>query len=71
MSLLESSVSWQIYCFHSIQQRRGNCIEAIRSSDEENLAKINWDIDIMIGEGMILLGIKDLEHGCGRIAMEI
>ena len=53
----------------SIKRRRN--VERIRRGDEHHVGEIVVDLEIVIVEGVVLLGIEHLEQSRGRIAAEI
>ena len=56
--------------FHTIEQRRGN-IQAIRRANEHDMRKIEIDLEIVIVESRVLLGIQHLEQRRRRVAPEV
>ena len=71
MSFLKSGVAGKVDGFHTVKKRRRNCVETVRCGNKQNLAQIYWNIDIVIGEGVILLRVEDLEHCCRRVTVEV
>jgi len=57
--------------FHSIAESRWNRIQNIRGRDEEHSGKIKRDIQVMIAESVILLGIENFQQRRCRVASKI
>ena len=55
---------------HAVHQRSRN-IQRIRGRDEHHVGQIVVDLEIVIVEGRVLLGVEDLEQRRRRIAAEI
>src|SRR4029450_7678826 len=55
----------------TISKRGLNRIEPVGGRDEQHLRQIEWQVEIMIGEGVVLLRIEYLEQRGGRVAPEI
>ena len=55
---------------HAVHQRSGN-IQRIRGRDEHHVGEIVVDLEIVVVEGRVLLGVEDLEQRRRRIAAEI
>ncbi len=56
---------------HAVAQRRRQRAEIVGGGDEHHLRQIERHLQIMIGEGGVLLGIEHLEQRRRRIAAEI
>src|SRR6266404_1976131 len=56
--------------FHPVEQRRRD-IECVRSGDEHHVREIEFDLDVMIDEGVVLFGVEHFQQRRGRIAAEI
>ena len=69
--LLLLAVALQEDQFHAVKQGRRNRIQHIRGADEQGLRQIEWDIEIVIAEGVVLLRIQRLEQCRRRIAAEV
>ena len=55
---------------HAVHQRRRD-VERIRRGDEHHARQVVVDLQIVVVERVVLLGIEHLEQGRGRIAAEI
>src|SRR3569623_1675866 len=56
--------------FHAVEQRRRN-VEAVGGADEHHVGQIVIHFEIMIVEGVVLLGVQHFQQRGGRIAAEI
>ena len=56
---------------HPVPQRTRNLLGVVGGGDEENLRKIVGDVEEVIGERAVLLGIENLEHRRRRVAAVI
>ncbi len=46
--------------FHSVQQRRRDGRRLVGGGDEDNLAQVEGHLEVVIGEGVVLLGVENL-----------
>src|SRR4030042_2581029 len=69
--LLVFAVAGEFEGLHSIPKRRRNGIEHVRSSDKHHLRQIVGDIDIVIGEGKVLLWIQYLQECRRRVTPKV
>ena len=68
LQLLAIAVTGKLDHLHTIAQRRWNRSELIRGADEKNLRKIEGQIEIVIGESVVLFRIENFEKRSRRIA---
>ena len=61
--LLLLRVTVQPQNFHAVLQGRGNGVHHVGCGDEENLRQIVLDIEVVIDEHEILLGVEHFEQG--------
>ena len=61
LELLFFGVARQFQHFHPVAQRRRNRIEHVGRGQEQHLGEIEGNIEIMIDEGVVLLGVEYLE----------
>ena len=66
--LLAIAVTGELDYFHAIAQRRRNWSQLICCADEKDFRKIEGEIEIVIGERIILFRIENLEQRRCRIA---
>src|SRR3990172_9183077 len=69
--LLFLDVSRELDDLQAVQQGRWNRAKGVGGGDEDHLGEIVGYLQLMIGEAVVLLGIKDLEQRRRRIAAEI
>ena len=70
LHLLVLGVAGDADDLHAVHQRRRN-VERIRRGDEHHVGEIVVDLQVVIVEGVVLLGVEHLEQRRGRIAAEI
>ena len=63
-------ISGEIDHFHSVEQRSGNILDEISSRDEQHLAQVERNAQVVVGEGVVLRRIQHLEQRAGWIALE-
>ncbi len=57
--------------FHAILQRLRNGVQHVGGADEHDLREIVFDVEIVVGEGVIQLGVQHFHQRRRRIAAEI
>ena len=57
--------------FHAVLQRLRNGVQHVGGADEHYFRKIVFDVEIVVGEGVIQLGIEDFHQRGRRIAAEV
>ncbi len=55
---------------HAVAQRRGDGLERVGGGDEEHARQIDRHLEIVIDEGLVLLGVEDLQQRRRRVALE-
>ena len=70
VDLLVLGIARETDDLHAIEQRRRD-VHAVSGADEHDLGQIEIDLEIMVVERAVLLGIEDLEQRRRRIAAEI
>src|SRR4030095_17201453 len=68
LNLLFFCVTRKLENFHAVTQSRRNRIEHIRCGDKEDTRQVERDIEVMIAESGVLLGIQYFEQRRRRIA---
>ncbi len=71
VELLDFGVTRDADYFHSVLQRARDAIQRVRRGDEHHLGQIVVAVEVVIVEGVVLLGIEHFEQGRGRVAAEI
>ena len=57
--------------FHAILQRRRDGVRHVRRRDEEDLAQVELDLEVVIAERVVLFRIEHLEQGRRGVAAEV
>ena len=70
LELLARGVALELDDLHTVQQRRRDRVEGVRGADEEHVTEIIRYVHVVIGKGIVLLRIEDLEKGARRITVE-
>ena len=71
LELFQFGIAGKADHFHAILQRRRNGVQHVGRGDEEHLAQIVFDVEIVIHEHVILFWIEHFEQGRGRVATEV
>ncbi len=71
MNFLLFRVTLQFDDLHAIAQRLGNRIEHVRGGDEEHFRQIERNVEIVVAERGILLGIKSFQQRRTGVAAEV
>ena len=69
--LLDRGVAGQLHHLHAIEQRLADRVGLVRGADEHHLGQIDRDLDVVVDEVLVLLGVEDLEHRGGGIAAHV
>ncbi len=67
-SFSSDRVALQLDDLQAIAQRRRQRVEGVRGADEDHLGQIEGQLQVVIGEGLVLLGIEHLEQGALGVA---
>src|SRR6266496_1823750 len=57
--------------FHAVLKRRGNRVQDVGRSNEEYLREVVFDIEVVVYEHEVLLGIENFQQSGGWVATEI
>jgi hypothetical protein len=71
LKLFGFGIAGQFDHFEAITQGRVNRFQPVRRCDEQYAREIKWNIEIMIGERVVLRRIQNFEQCRGRIAPKI
>ena len=66
--LLLLGVARQLDHVHPVEQRRRDRLHLVRGADEENLREVERQVEIVVPERRVLLGVEHLEHRARRVA---
>ena len=69
--LLFLGVAGQLEHLHAVAQRRRNRVEHVGGGDEQHLRQVERHVEVVVAEGVVLLGVEHLEQRRGRIAAEV
>ena len=69
--LLFLDITGELDHFQPVEQRRRDGHECIGGGDEHDLGEVESQLQIMIGEGVILFRVEHFQQGRGRVAAEI
>ncbi len=64
-------VAGELNDLHAVLERRGNRVHDVRGGDEHDLREVVLDVEIVIGERVVLLRIEHFEECRRRIAAEV
>jgi hypothetical protein len=56
---------------HAIEQSAGDRVGCVCRADEEDLREIEGQVEVVIAERLVLLGVENLEHRGCRIAADV
>src|SRR6185312_3191956 len=70
LELLFLRVAGELDDLHPIAQRAGDGVEDVGGGDEEHVAQVERQGEIVVAEGRVLLGIEHFEQCRSRIALE-
>ena len=69
--LLLVRVAGELDHVHPVEQRPRDRVERVRGADEEHLREVVGQVEIVVAEARVLLGVEHFEHRRGRIAAEV
>src|SRR6266540_7048012 len=69
--LLVFRVAGETDDLHAVVKRRDDRVLDVRRRDEDDLRQIVRHLDVVVGERVVLLGVKDLEERRARVAAEV
>ena len=70
LELLALGVTREVHDFHPVEQRWRYGVRDVRGGDEQHLAEVEGDIQVMVRKLAVLRRIQDFEQSAGRIAVE-
>ena len=56
---------------HAVAESRLDRLQQVGRGDEQDLGKVEGHAQVVVGEGVVLLRVEDLQQGRGRVAAEI
>src|SRR3954454_21100589 len=71
LELLLLRVAGQLYELHAVEQRPRDRVEQVRGADEQDVREVERQVEVVVAEVLVLLGIEHLEHRARRVAPEV
>ncbi len=71
LDLLELEIPGEADDLHPVDQRGRNRVERVAGGDEHDLREIEVDLEVVIVERVVLLGVEHLEKRRRRVAAEV
>ena len=71
LDLLLLGVARQLDDLHPVAQRRRDRVDEVAGRDEQHLGQVERHLEVVVLEGVVLLGVEDLEEGRRRVAPEV
>ena len=71
LELLFGDIARDLDELHTVTQSLRDGGDIVRRSDEEDLREVVVDVEVVIVEGSVLLGVEDFEQGRGRVALVV
>ena len=71
LELLLLGVAGELQDLHPVAEGGLDGVEQVGRRDEHDLGQVVGDAEVMVAEGIVLLGVQDLEEGRRRVAPEI
>ena len=70
LELLVLGVAGEADHLHAVAQRPGDGVEHVGGRDEDHPAEVERHAEVVVAEGVVLLGVEHLEHRRGRVALD-
>ncbi len=71
LDLLLLGVAGELQDFHAVAERLGHRVQHVGRADEHHVRQVVLDVQVVVEEGVVLLGVEDLEERRGRVAAEV
>ena len=71
MEFFLEGVAGELDDFHAVTEGGGHGVDHVSGGDEEDAGEVEGDVEVMVGEAVVLLGIEDFEEGGGGVAAEV
>ncbi len=71
LDLLALRVARNLDDLHPVAERHRDRVDEVARRDEEHLAQVERHLEVVVLEGVVLLGVEDLEEGGRRVAPEV
>jgi hypothetical protein len=69
--LLLVGVAAELDDLHAVLQRQRDRVQRVCGAQEQHVAEVVVEVEEVVDEGVVLLGVEDLEHGRRRVAAEV
>ena len=66
--LLVLGVAVEAHQLHPVEQRRGDGVGDVGGGDEDHVAEVELDLEVVVAERVVLRGVEHLEQGRGGVA---
>ena len=64
-------VSRQVDDLHAVLQGRRHGVQQVARGDEQDLREVERHVQVVVGEGVVLLGVQHLQQGAGGVAVPV
>ena len=71
MAVFSSTVAVETDDLHPVEQRPGDRVGHVRRRDEDDLGKVELDVEVVVAERVVLRRVKHLEQRSGRVATPV
>ena len=71
LELLHVGVAREVDRLHAVLERRRDRVGDVGGGDEEHSREVVLDVQVVVHEGVVLLGVEDLEQRGRRVAAEV
>ena len=71
MGLLFLAVAGKLQDLQPVEQRRGDRLEHVGRGDEHHLRQVEIDVEVMVAERRVLLGVEDFQERRRGVAAEV
>ena len=61
--LLVGGVAGELDDLQAVAQRGGHGAEIVRGAEEDHLGEVEGELQVVVDEGPVLLGVEDLQQG--------
>ena len=69
--LLVLGVARELDHVHAVEQRAGDRVQRVRGADEQHLREIERQVEVVVAERAVLLGVEHLEHRARGVAAPV
>ncbi len=71
LDLLLLGVAGELQHFHAVAQRLRDGVQHVGRADEHHVRQVVLDVEVVVEEGVVLLGVEHLEQRRRRVAAEV